>query len=87
MYQRYIGVVNTLVNSRAETIHKVSTVNRPTDINYGVPGGNRTHDPLLRRQPLYPLSYWDGHLIGPISVFGRGDRLRLSYGGHIEVSR
>ncbi len=25
----------------------------------GVPGGIRTHDPLLRRQPLYPLSYRD----------------------------
>ena len=25
----------------------------------GAPGGIRTHDPLLRRQPLYPLSYWD----------------------------
>ncbi len=23
----------------------------------GAPGGNRTHDPLLRRQLLYPLSY------------------------------
>ena len=23
----------------------------------GSPGGNRTHDPLLRRQLLYPLSY------------------------------
>ena len=25
----------------------------------GVPGGIRTLDPLLRRQPLYPLSYRD----------------------------
>jgi hypothetical protein len=25
----------------------------------GVPGGIRTHDPLLRRQPLCPLSYRD----------------------------
>ena len=25
----------------------------------GAPGGIRTHDHLLRRQPLYPLSYWD----------------------------
>ena len=25
----------------------------------GVPGGIRTHDPLLRRQLLYPLSYRD----------------------------
>ena len=27
---------------------------------FGVPGRIRTRDPLLRRQPLYPLSYWDG---------------------------
>ena len=27
--------------------------------NCGVPGRIRTRDPLLRRQPLYPLSYWD----------------------------
>ena len=26
---------------------------------FGVPGGIRTHGPLLRRQPLCPLSYWD----------------------------
>ena len=26
---------------------------------YGVPGRIRTRDPLLRRQPLYPLSYRD----------------------------
>ena len=25
----------------------------------GAPGGIRTRDHLLRRQPLYPLSYWD----------------------------
>ena len=24
----------------------------------GAPGRIRTRDPLLRRQPLYPLSYW-----------------------------
>ena len=30
---------------------------------YGVPGGIRTHDPLLRRQPLYPLSYRDAALL------------------------
>ena len=28
----------------------------------GVPGRIRTRDPLLRRQPLYPLSYWDVRL-------------------------
>ena len=29
------------------------------EANIGVPGGIRTHDPLLRRQPLCPLSYRD----------------------------
>ena len=29
------------------------------DAEYGVPGRIRTRDPLLRRQPLCPLSYWD----------------------------
>jgi hypothetical protein len=29
---------------------------------YGAPGGNRTPDPLLRRQTLYPLSY--GRILG-----------------------
>ena len=29
----------------------------------GVPGGIRTHDPLLRRQPLYPLSYRDRNIV------------------------
>ncbi len=30
-----------------------------TERRGGVPGRIRTRDPLLRRQPLYPLSYWD----------------------------
>ena len=34
------------------------TVKQKSD-SRGVPGGIRTHDPLLRRQPLYPLSYRD----------------------------
>ncbi len=29
----------------------------------GVPGRIRTRDPLLRRQPLYPLSYWDSNTL------------------------
>ena len=28
------------------------------DLGGGTPGRIRTRDPLLRRQPLYPLSYW-----------------------------
>ena len=30
-----------------------------TERSGGVPGRIRTSDPLLRRQPLCPLSYWD----------------------------
>ncbi len=33
----------------------------------GIPGGIRTHDPLLRRQSLFPLSYRDKKLIPPMS--------------------
>ena len=29
---------------------------------YGAPGGNRTPDPLLRRQLLYPTEPWFGIL-------------------------
>ena len=31
----------------------------PDTTGAGAPGGIRTRDHLLRRQPLYPLSYWD----------------------------
>ena len=34
----------------------------------GVPGGIRPHDPLLRRQPLYPLSYRDGKALPKFST-------------------
>ena len=34
----------------------------------GVPGRIRTCDPLLRRQPLYPLSYRDVYVYGTRSV-------------------
>jgi hypothetical protein len=33
----------------------------------GVPGGIRTHDPPLRRRPLYPLSYGDTELLDALS--------------------
>ena len=32
---------------------------RSVEANSGVPGESRTHDLLLRRQSLYPLSYRD----------------------------
>ena len=50
-------------NSRAGNILHKSRENR--DWN-GVPGRIRTCDPLLRRQPLYPLSYRDGPFITKI---------------------
>ncbi len=44
-------------NSRAgNNLHN----NIQFEAKIGVPGWIRTNDPLLRRQPLYPLSYRDG---------------------------
>ena len=40
----------------------------------GAPGGIRTHDPLLRRQTLYPLSYRGTHEEEPVDT-----SLQLSY--------
>ena len=37
---------------------KDSTVGDGPMADFGAPGRIRTRDPLLRRQPLYPLSYW-----------------------------
>lgn len=34
-----------------------------SEAKFGVPGESRTHDLLLRRQPLYPLSYRDIYAI------------------------
>ncbi len=59
LYQRYMGVVNTFVNSEQESVNGSPDVDRRLGVINGAPGGIRTHDPLLRRQPLYPLSYWD----------------------------
>ena len=41
-------------------------INKSADLasKSGVPGGIRTHDPLLRRQLLYPLSYRDNFIPG-----------------------
>ena len=39
----------------------------------GVPGRIRTRDPLLRRQPLYPLSYWDVKGVGGRWLPHRGE--------------
>lgn len=59
-------------NSKAKQIQKVkqsvkqnsrsagtSVKGSKTSYESGVPGGTRTHNPLLRRQMLYPLSYRD----------------------------
>ncbi len=62
----------------------------------GAPGGNRTPDPLLRRQTLYPLSY--GRVIPNFSYYkqfrhfllprgiGKGYRAsQIDAGGTIEI--
>ena len=45
---------------------------------YGAPGGNRTPDPLLRRQTLYPLSY--GRVIPNFSYYKQFRHFLLSRG-------
>jgi hypothetical protein len=42
---------------RCKSKMKGSEENPKTRLNTGTPGRNRTCDPLLRRQLLYPLSY------------------------------
>ena len=59
LYQRYVGVVNAFVNSDGERVIHLPDVVRQLGTKNGVPDRIRTCDPLLRRQPLYPLSYWD----------------------------
>ncbi len=59
LYQRYMGVVNTFVNSPGGEAATQSEKTTSLDTKGGVPGRIRTRDPLLRRQPLCPLSYWD----------------------------
>ena len=60
LHQRYMGVVNTFVNSGEDCTSVQESEFAELDTKNGVPGRIRTRDPLLRRQPLYPLSYWDG---------------------------
>ena len=46
----------------------------------GAPGGIRTRDMLLRRQPLYPLSYWDTLYrasVARLSEAGQPNRRRM----------
>ena len=59
LHQRYMGVVNTFVNSGEDCTSVQESEFAELDTKNGVPGRIRTRDPLLRRQPLYPLSYWD----------------------------
>ena len=61
LYEHYCQLVNTSVNSETSGVNKTEDKIPTTDTKAGVPGRIRTRDPLLRRQPLYPLSYWDAH--------------------------
>ena len=62
LYQLYMRVVNTVVNSGEGSYSHQQRGPAELDTKDGVPGRIRTRDPLLRRQPLYPLSYWDVRL-------------------------
>ena len=62
LYQRYMGVVNTFVNSGAETIPGTAEEEKTPTFGAGrKPGGGgegiRTPDPLLAKQVLSRLSY------------------------------
>ena len=52
-----------VVKQIVKQLHKQKTLEQQNHQNLatqnGVPGETRTHDPLLRRQLLYPLSYRD----------------------------
>ena len=58
LYQRYMGVVNTFVNSDEPMVDHNPGLIATLGLKNGTPGRVRTCDPLLRRQPLCPLSYW-----------------------------
>ena len=59
LYERYCQLVNSFVNTKGQSVNKFTAEVAVSDTSAGVPGRIRTRDPLLRRQPLYPLSYWD----------------------------
>ena len=49
---------------------RAQAAGRPTlRSGVGVPGGIRTHDPPLRRRPLYPLSYGDTEVETPTVAY------------------
>ena len=50
--------------------------NFPPAAGFGVPGGIRTHDPLLRRQPLYPAELL-GHMLNTSIGVRNGSRVAV----------
>ena len=54
LYQRYMGVVNTFVNSGAESDNKKESPIGVSGTIHGAGDGIRTHDILLGKQALYP---------------------------------
>ena len=57
LYQRYMGVVNTFVNSEGESVNRTAGGSRPNAPDLGVIGvgggeGNRTPGPLHAKQVL-----------------------------------
>ena len=51
----------------------------------GAPGRIRTRDPLLRRQPLYPLSYWGIRIQSNHQL--TGGQAEATGGGHLRFGR
>ena len=52
MYQRYMGVVNTFVNSEARDVNKPPVNSATTDTKVGGNGRVRTSDLALMKRPL-----------------------------------
>ena len=53
LYQRYMGVVNTFVNSEEESVNKDESVLVVADAKFGAEDEIRTRDLLLGKEMLY----------------------------------
>ena len=56
-----IGKVKQIVKQNRADGGMTRGIRQDFKAKKGVPGGTRTHNPLLRRQPLYPIEL-QGHL-------------------------
>ena len=57
LYQRYVGVVNTFVNSEGDGVNKKGDNLASVDTGFGAGDGIRTHDFLLGKPRVAPILY------------------------------